>query len=72
MGAGRALSRGLLRASGCKGCTDTDAPGCTTLSFLCEEETRFCVLVNLDLQNFQLLGFSDFLHLVDEAIGEFL
>ena len=26
----------------------------------------------LDLQNLQFLGFSDFVHLVDEAVGELL
>ncbi len=74
-GAAWLLSRGLPSVPGCEVSLETVAIGCAceaNLPFLCDGGTRFCVLVNLDLQNFQLLGLADFFHLIDETVGEFL
>lgn len=65
---GRGVPWGLFR-------DEIVAIGCAceaTLPFPCDEGTRFCVLVNLDLQNFMLLGLADLLHLIDETVGELL
>src|SRR5260370_11425354 len=48
------------------------ATGCDCVfPFPCDEK-RPCNLVKLDLQNLQFLGFPDFIHLIDEAVGELL
>src|SRR5205823_14579795 len=52
-------------------CSDAIDCDCT-FPFLCDEGKRFCILANLDLQNLQFLGFSDFVHLFDETVGELL
>src|SRR5579863_10039174 len=65
------LGNPLPSVAVCEVAWEGDAIGCgRPLPFCCDVGTRLCNLVKLDLQNFQFLGFADFIHLVDEAVGE--